>query len=138
MIGTLAQQLVGIPTCSLGEVKNRADVVVFWGCNPMEAHPRHFSRYSVAARGLEVARGRKDRQVIVVDVRKTATAKGADLFLQVEPGGDFEVLTVLRALVKGHELPRATYGGIPWEQLVDVGEILRAPSYMVCFSLGWV
>lgn len=131
--GTLAQQLVGIPTCSLGEVKNRADVVVFWGCNPMEAHPRHFSRYSVAARGLEVARGRKDRQVIVVDVRKTATAKGADLFLQVEPGGDFEVLTVLRALVKGHELPRATYGGIPWEQLVEVGEILRAASYGVLF-----
>ena len=31
----------GYPSCTLGEVKNRADVVVFWGCNPMHAHPRH-------------------------------------------------------------------------------------------------
>ena len=34
----------GYPSCTLGEAKNRADVVVFWGCNPMHAHPRHTSR----------------------------------------------------------------------------------------------
>ncbi|HJJ78132.1 MAG TPA: molybdopterin-dependent oxidoreductase, partial [Methanocorpusculum sp.] len=36
---------VGIPSCTLGEVKNRADRIVFWGCNPAHAHPRHMSRY---------------------------------------------------------------------------------------------
>ena len=29
---------------SLGEIKNRADMVVFWGGNPAESHPRHFTR----------------------------------------------------------------------------------------------
>ncbi|HOV67442.1 MAG TPA: molybdopterin-dependent oxidoreductase, partial [Methanoregulaceae archaeon] len=29
----IAIQDVGIPCCTLGEIKNRADVVVFWGCN---------------------------------------------------------------------------------------------------------
>jgi len=37
----------GYPSCTLGEAKNRADVVVLWGCNPMHAHPRHTSRYSI-------------------------------------------------------------------------------------------
>ncbi|MFQ5657388.1 MAG: formylmethanofuran dehydrogenase subunit B, partial [Candidatus Methylomirabilales bacterium] len=44
-----AIQTVGVPSCTVGEVKNRADLVLFWGCNPTEAHPRHPSRYSVTA-----------------------------------------------------------------------------------------
>ena len=32
----------GLPGATLGQVKNRADTIVFWGCNPAEAHPRHF------------------------------------------------------------------------------------------------
>ena len=41
---TMAVQEVGIPSCSLGEVKNRADLIVYWGSNPIHAHPRHMSR----------------------------------------------------------------------------------------------
>src|SRR5437763_1891216 len=36
----MAFQGVGEVTCSLGEVKNRADLVNFWGCNPAAARPR--------------------------------------------------------------------------------------------------
>src|SRR5206468_9996357 len=42
----MAFQGVGEVTCSLGEVKNRADLVIFWGSNPAESHPRHWGRYS--------------------------------------------------------------------------------------------
>jgi len=42
----LAMQAVGEPTCTLGEIKNRADLLVFWGCNPLVTHSRHFARYS--------------------------------------------------------------------------------------------
>ncbi|HJQ81936.1 MAG TPA: formylmethanofuran dehydrogenase subunit B, partial [Lacipirellulaceae bacterium] len=45
----MAIQQVGESTCSLGEVRNRADLVVFWGADPAETHPRHFERYSVDA-----------------------------------------------------------------------------------------
>ena len=44
----LAMQGVGEPTCTLGEVRNRADLLLYWGCNPAASHPRHFARYSTA------------------------------------------------------------------------------------------
>jgi formylmethanofuran dehydrogenase subunit B len=97
----IAFQVVGEPTCTLGEIKNRADLVIFWGGNPAESHPRHFTKYSVTPKGMYVPNGRKDRYVVLVDVRRTASARAADLFLQVSPGKDFELLWALRALVKG-------------------------------------
>lgn len=93
--GTLAKQFIGEPTSSLGEVMNRADLVIFWGSNPAESHPRHMSRYSVMRPGLYVPRGRKDRTVVVVDVRKTPSARAADLFLEIEPWSDYRILTNL-------------------------------------------
>jgi len=97
----MALQQAGESTCSLGEVRNRCDLVIFWGSNPLQSHPRHLERYSGDAKGLFVPGGRRDRFVIVVDTEPTATAQQADLFLQVEPGCDFEVLWTLRALVRG-------------------------------------
>jgi formylmethanofuran dehydrogenase subunit B len=35
----MAFQGVGEVTCSLGEIKNRADFLIFWGGNPAESHP---------------------------------------------------------------------------------------------------
>ena len=37
-----ALQAVGEATCTLGEVKNRADLLIYWGCNPLVSHIRHF------------------------------------------------------------------------------------------------
>ena len=101
----MAVQEVGESTCSLGEVKNRADLVVFWGSNPVDSHPRHMERYSVDPIGLWVPRGRRDRHVVVVDVQPTASTALADTFLQIAPGSDFEVLWKLRCLVAGLDLP---------------------------------
>ncbi len=38
----LAFQRVGSVSATLGEVKNRADVVVFWGDDPVVSQPRHW------------------------------------------------------------------------------------------------
>ena len=35
----MALQEVGESTCTLGEVKNRADLVIFWGSNPVVEPP---------------------------------------------------------------------------------------------------
>ena len=100
----LAEQLQGIPTCTLGEVKNRADLVIFWGCNPLEAHPRHMARYSAFVKGFFTPEGRKGRKIVVVDVRKTATAKVADYFVQVKPGMDYELICAIRMAVMDKEI----------------------------------
>ena len=118
-----ALQTVGLPTCTVGEVKNRADLVIFWGCNPAEAHPRHATRYSVTARGLFTPQGKKDRTIVHVDVRKTPSTRMADAFIQVRPHSDYEIFSVLTALAKGRELDVTEVGGVPmdeWRRLLDL------------------
>ena len=131
----LAMQTVGEPTCTLGEVRHRADLVIFWGCNPTASHIRHPTRYSVTPRGRLTAKGRKDRTVVVVDVRTTSTTRMADDFLQVEPGADFEILTTLRALVQGKEdeIEAHRIGGVPVAELRKLAERMRSCRFGVTF-----
>ncbi len=129
----LAMQAVGEPSCTLGEVRNRADLLIFWGCNPAESHLRHFSRYSLTPKGTLTPNGRQDRTMIVVDVRPTASTKKADRFLQVQAGADFEVLTVLRALIQEKEIEADEVGGIPLTQLQDLVERMKTCRYGVIF-----
>jgi formylmethanofuran dehydrogenase subunit B len=42
----LSIQNVGIPTCTLGQIRHRADLIVYWACDPYSAHPRHMERYT--------------------------------------------------------------------------------------------
>ena len=98
---TMALQNVGEATCSLGEVKNRADLIVFWGSDPLESHPRHWGRYSATPRGLFHPDGGHKRTTVVVDIRESKSALAADIFLSIQPGKDFEALWILRGLVKG-------------------------------------
>lgn len=130
----MALQQVGESTCSLGEIKNRADLIVFWGSNPLASHPRHFERYSVEAAGRLTPQGRRDRHVVVVDVKPTATTELADTFLRIEPGRDFELIWTLRCLLRGLlDLPAETR----LTALVDLVQRLKACRYgIVFFGLG--
>ncbi|HKJ21659.1 MAG TPA: formylmethanofuran dehydrogenase subunit B, partial [Gammaproteobacteria bacterium] len=127
----LAFQEVGEPTMSLGEVKNRADLVIYWGGNPAESHPRHFGRYAVTAKGLFTPGGKKDRTIVLVDVRKTPSAGAANIFLQPKPGKDFEVLWALRALVRGRKLPAniEETTGVSLEAMQDLVERMKNCNY---------
>jgi formylmethanofuran dehydrogenase subunit B len=136
----MAFQGVGEVTCSLGEVRNRADFILFWGGNPAESHPRHFTRYSLMPKGEYLPNGRKDRYAVLVDVRKTKSAKAADLFLQVKPRGDFELAWALRALVAGLELDAEAIKlstGIELAVLKDVAERMKAAKFgVILFGMG--
>ncbi len=132
----IAVQDVGIPSCTLGEVKNRADVVVFWGSNPTHAHPRHMSRYSWVPRGFFVPKGHKNRKLIVVDPRNTDTAKLADYHLQVEQGRDYELFDAFRVAFKGESLPDVV-AGIPKEKIVEAAEVMKAARFgIIFFGMG--
>ena len=129
----------GKVSCTLGEVKNRADFLIFWGGNPAECHPRHFTKYSLTPKGRFVPEGRKGRTMVLVDIRETPSAKAADIFLQVRPGKDFEVLTTLRALVKNQRVDpeRVAETGLSLEQLQDlVDRMKRARFGVMFFGMG--
>ncbi len=129
----LALQEAGESTCSLGEVKNRADLVLFWGSDPVESHPRHFERYSVDPVGEFLPGGRKDRTIVVIDVRPTASSAQADVFLQVERGRDFEVLWTLRGLIHGYEPAPGTIVGASLEALRDLAQRMKTCRCGIAF-----
>ncbi|GAB7014649.1 formylmethanofuran dehydrogenase subunit B [Methanogenium cariaci] len=128
----IAVQDVGVPSATLGEIANRADRVVFWGCNPAHAHPRHMSRYSIFPRGFFTGKGSKSRKMIVVDPRKTDTAKMADVHLQLEQGRDYELLSAIRVAIRGEELPDFV-AGIPKEEIYETAETLKSGRFTVIF-----
>ncbi len=47
----LSIQEVGIPSCTLGQVRHRADLIIYWGSNPWSSHPRHIERYTAFSHG---------------------------------------------------------------------------------------
>lgn len=135
----IAFQGVGEVTCTLGEIKHRADFVMFWGGNPAESHPRHFTRYSLMPKGTYVPNGRKDRTAVLVDVRRTKSAKAVDIFLQVKPRSDFELAWALRGLVNGTYVdPKvAEVTGIPMETLADVAQRMKSAKFgVILFGMG--
>ena len=132
----IAVQDIGLPTCTLGEVKNRADTIIFWGCNPCHAHPRHMSRYSIFPRGFFTGKGHKSRKLVVVDPRVTDTAKMADMHLQVTQGQDYELLNAFRVAFKNEWLPDVV-AGIPKEKIIEAANIMKAGRFgIIFFGMG--
>ncbi|MGH8120794.1 MAG: formylmethanofuran dehydrogenase subunit B [Gammaproteobacteria bacterium] len=131
----LAFQGIGESTMTLGEVKNRADFIIFWGGNPAESHPRHFAKFSVTPKGMFTPNGKRDRTVVLVDVRKTPSTPVADIILQVKPGKDFELLWALRALVKGRQVNPGIelITGISLDTLKDLVQRMKNCRYGVLF-----
>lgn len=108
-----------LPSTTLEEIRNRAYVIVYWGTNPHQSLPRHMSRYTYYPRGAERQRGYdEDRYLVVVDIRKTETArlvkKNAkfikvqndveliDSFMRVLEGkaGKYDVAEIIREMKK--------------------------------------
>lgn len=132
----VALQSVGESTCSLGEIRNRSDLVIYWGSNPLKSHPRHMERF-VDAPGQHIPNGRAGRHVVVVDVKRSESAERADTFIQVEPGSDFDVLWTLRGLVRGLPLDGSAVGGLTGRTFVDLATRMKQCQYgAIFFGLG--
>lgn len=99
MASILAAQELGRAGATLGEIRNRADVLVFWGVDPAARYPRYWSRYAPEPAGIHVSGGRGSRKVIAVDVGEARGPGDADLRLAVAADEEVAALTRLRALV---------------------------------------
>jgi formylmethanofuran dehydrogenase subunit B len=136
----MALQEAGEVTCTLGEVRNRADLVIYWGCNPALTHPRHAERYAVFPSGRHTPAGRANRVVVMVgdageveSWRLDPFGSTPDLVVPLEPERSFEALQLLRQLVfddAGRHAPAALH------ELA--GLIRRCRCGIVFFGLGLV
>jgi formylmethanofuran dehydrogenase subunit B len=48
---TLSTQDIGMASSTLGQIRHRADLIIYWGSNPWSAHPRHIERYTAFTEG---------------------------------------------------------------------------------------
>jgi formylmethanofuran dehydrogenase subunit B len=131
-----AYQRVGQVSASLGEVRDRADVVVFWGVDPLKTHPRHWERYSVEPQGRFIPEGRAGRFVIVVDSQPSETSHAADLFVKIDRTRQAEALEVLRALIRGIAIDpdhASQSAGIPFFVLEELANRLKSARYGAMF-----
>src|SRR6059036_2442094 len=101
--------------------------MIYWGGNPAECHPRHFTKYTLTQKGKFVPNGRKGRTMVLVDIRETPSARAADIFLQIRPTKDFELLTALRAIIKNQRVDRERVEetGLSLEQLHDFADRMK-------------
>jgi formylmethanofuran dehydrogenase subunit B len=125
--GLLAVQRRGRAGATLGEIRNRADAVVFWGVDPAQRYPRFIARY-VEPAGTHVPQGRAGRTLVAVSVGSERGPNGADVSLDLKLDEEIAALSVMRAWLQGHpieKLPQRI------KAAVDIAERLSRARYAV-------
>ncbi len=111
--GALTEGIIAgeVPTCTLSEAAQLADLMVYWGSNPYHAHPRHLSKYTYYPRSRYREAGWTPDVVLAgVDVRETETSITCHKMFWLSPGGDREFIGQVLAALAGKEVPRPAAG----------------------------
>ena len=104
----LAAQQRGRAGATLGEIRNRADVVVFWGVDPAARYPRFQERYAPDPEGVNVPEGRRSRTVIAVDVGDQRGPADADVRVSVAAGDEVAALVRMAASLSSSAAANST------------------------------
>jgi formylmethanofuran dehydrogenase subunit B len=126
--GLLAAQRRGRTAATLGEVRNRADALLFWGVDPGGRYPRYWSRYGPEPAGTHVPDGRTGRTVFAVSIGRDRGPPGADVELALSPDEEIPALSVMRAVALGNSL-----GPLPppLQEAADIALRLTKARYAV-------
>lgn len=71
--------------------------------------------------------------MVVVDVRKTYSARVADYFIQIEPNRDYELLNALRCSIRGNVLEQETVAGVGREMVEELADMMLNCEFGVLF-----
>jgi formylmethanofuran dehydrogenase subunit B len=93
MRSILAAQERGRAAATLGEIRNRADVMLFWGVDPALRYPRYWSRYAPEPEGVHVAGGRRGRTIVAADIGASRGPADADHRVAIAAADDVAALT---------------------------------------------
>ena len=105
----LASQERGFASATLGEIRNRADVVVFWAVDVDRRYPRFTTRYAPIPVGMHLKAGRMSRTVIAVDVGRATAPADADRRIAIDPADEVATLIALQAIVAAAPGERQTF-----------------------------
>jgi len=121
---TCLQQL-GLPSSTFGEIRNRADLLLLWRCDPRATHPSIFGR--PAGTPLEEPGG---RAAILAPPPDAGPTLPAELVLTVGAQDDLAVLLSLRALLHDRQPAGEKIGGVPLDALRDAAARLGRARYV--------
>ncbi len=92
----------GIEFFTLGEVVNNADLIVFWGANPIDLAPKLLVR-AAFSRGRYRQSGKEVKKLAVIDDYPTPTMERADIKVLVDGQDHAGVLDSLSAALSGQK-----------------------------------
>jgi formylmethanofuran dehydrogenase subunit B len=130
--GILAAQRRGRATATLGELRNRADLVVYWGVDPDVRYPRYRSRYLVVPKALHLGDEPPKRTIVAVSIGRDTGPADADLRLTLEPAQEVIALAELRAGLLGRQLGAS---GLP-PALAELATRLTQAKYVAIVHEG--
>ncbi len=107
--GAPAFALRGSSTATLGEIRDRSQLVIVWHEYPETTHPRLLQRLGFGD-DASPTRVAGPRTLVVVDDRDTATARRADLTVDWPPDRDVEALAELFERFDGARHATVIYG----------------------------
>src|SRR5256712_7173628 len=90
--GILASQRRGRAGATLGEIRQRADLVGFWGGHPAGPYPPYASRHAVDPPGPQAPRRRKSRRARAADARPPPRRPHADDRVAIAPEHEVDAL----------------------------------------------
>lgn len=124
-----AFQSKGALSTTLGELRRRADVVVFWGIDPDTIEPGFVARFSPPRPG---------RVRVAVDVGDARGPAGVEERLVLPARREIEGLLALRTLLRGRRLDPAATGplGLPLDGIRSLARRLAGCAYGVLVSDG--
>ena len=120
---------------TLTEVRNRADLIVIVGSDVHTLHPRFFERIVATPEPMFLAPGQKRTVVFVGEGLDASAARGGAigevLTLPCPIDAVGEVMSALRARLKGTQLAADAIAGVPIARIDDLAERCRSAHYGV-------
>ncbi|MEA1893642.1 MAG: formylmethanofuran dehydrogenase subunit B [Euryarchaeota archaeon] len=120
-----------VKTCTLPEVRDYADVIIFLGCDPMNTHPRLLSRYAYYPRGEKRQHGwEEDRIAITIDPRFSHTASICKDVYTIDPHCQIEFIDALMDALLS-KVPKTTYDK---KRILKLAGTLKKAEFGVIFA----
>tara|TARA_R110002095_G_scaffold94477_2_gene82455 strand:- start:834 stop:2066 length:1233 start_codon:yes stop_codon:yes gene_type:complete len=123
---TRALQQVGEAACTLGEVRSRADLIIYWGADALLTSECH--RRSLTSETKTV-----QRKILSIGAALPEAGGYVDHTIPITADRDFEVIWYLRALLKGVALSETESTGIALSDLQQLAGFIQQSQYIVCF-----
>jgi formylmethanofuran dehydrogenase subunit B len=88
--------------CPLRDIKDRADLLIYWGSNPLHSHPRHLSKFSYYAYSEYDEAGWIPKvKLACIDVRDSELTPMCNYFFRLASGGDKQFIKEILTVVQG-------------------------------------